>query len=264
MQEYLLKVSKAAEADIKQYLLVDAIPSHVRLATLAPLSNYGYPDNADAAVLETLGDVREKLGDMSGAIDAYLGAVTHLRVRGELHRALGVLELMLIVDEHNIDARCEAASIREERGDAAGAWRELAAAAVAAGQPTETTDESVNKLEQVVLSMDAPVPSAPAALAIIDALAVRDPAAAARIARALAGSLSSRRLPDEARAVEARAASLESARAAASDERSPLARLLEEREDAVPKPDPAAPSFSEDTAEHRRDDSSANDDTTDI
>lgn len=52
MQEYLLRVSKAAEADIKQYLLVEAVPSHVRLATLAPLSNYGYPDNADAAVLK--------------------------------------------------------------------------------------------------------------------------------------------------------------------------------------------------------------------
>src|SRR3990172_13161530 len=69
-------------------------------------------DNADAAVLETLGDVREKLGDKAGAIDAYLGAVTHLRVRGELQRALGVLELMLIVDENSIDARLEAAAVR--------------------------------------------------------------------------------------------------------------------------------------------------------
>src|SRR6187551_3154171 len=38
-------------------------------------------DLADAAVLETLGDVREKLGDKSGAIDAYAGAVMHLRAR---------------------------------------------------------------------------------------------------------------------------------------------------------------------------------------
>jgi hypothetical protein len=52
MQEYLLKVSKAAESDVKAWLAVEAVPSHVRLATLAPLSNYGYPDNADAAVLK--------------------------------------------------------------------------------------------------------------------------------------------------------------------------------------------------------------------
>ncbi|MBI1945226.1 MAG: hypothetical protein HYS27_05995 [Deltaproteobacteria bacterium] len=221
-------------------------------------------DNADAAVLETLGDVREKLGDKAGAIDAYLGAVTHLRVRGELQRALGVLELMLIVDENSIDARLEAAAIREEKGDAVGAWRELAAAANAAGHATRTTDQEARKVEPAVLDMNGPVPNAAAALAVIDALAPRDPAAAARIARALAGSLLSRRLADDARQVEARAAALESARAAESDERSPLARLLEEREDPVPKTDPGAPSFSDDTAEHARDDQSDDDDTTDV
>lgn len=221
-------------------------------------------DNADAAVLETLGDIREKLGDKAGAIDAYLGAVTHLRVRGELQRALGVLELMLIVDENNVEARCEAAAIREQREDVPGAWRELAAAAVAAGQATRTTDNAPHTVEQVVLAMDAPVPTAAAALAVIDGLAPRDPAAAARIARALAGSLLSRRLADDARQVEARALALESERAAASDQQSPLTRLLEEREDAVPKTDPGAASFSEDTAEHARDDQSGDDDTTDV
>ena len=35
-------------------------------------------DLADAAVLETLGDVREKLGDPHGALSAYAGAVVHL------------------------------------------------------------------------------------------------------------------------------------------------------------------------------------------
>src|SRR5690349_9809705 len=52
MQEYLLKVSKGAEADVKSWLQVDAIPSHVRLATLAPLSNAGYPGTADGGVLQ--------------------------------------------------------------------------------------------------------------------------------------------------------------------------------------------------------------------
>ena len=222
-------------------------------------------DNADAAVLETLGDVREKLGDPTGAIDAYLGAVTHLRVRGELQRALGVLELALIVDENSIDARCEAAAVREEKGDVAGAWRELVAAAVAAGHATRTTDEAARKVEPAVLGMSTAVPNAAIALALIDGLAPRDAAAAARIARALAGSLWSRRLADDARAVEARATGLESARAADSDERSPLARLLEEREDTAPKTDPGAPAFADDTAEHARDDDEdVDDDTTDV
>src|SRR5687768_727691 len=77
-------------------------------------------DSADAAVLETLGDVREKLGDKAGAIDAYAGAVTHLRARGETKRALGVVELMLIVDETSVLARREAAEIRLDGGDEAG------------------------------------------------------------------------------------------------------------------------------------------------
>lgn len=86
-------------------------------------------DVADAAVLETLGDVREKLGDKAGALDAYSGAVTHLRFRGELRRALGVLELMMIVDDQNFSMRREAAEVRAELGDAEGCWREITAAA---------------------------------------------------------------------------------------------------------------------------------------
>jgi tetratricopeptide (TPR) repeat protein len=85
-------------------------------------------DMADAAVLETLGDVREKLGDRQGALDAYAGAVTHLRARGEGRRALGVLELMILVDEKNLWARGEGAEIRWELGDDAGCWREVVGA----------------------------------------------------------------------------------------------------------------------------------------
>ncbi len=51
MQEYLLKTGKTAEKDVAQWLNVSKAPSHVRLATLAPLSNYGYPSGTDGAVL---------------------------------------------------------------------------------------------------------------------------------------------------------------------------------------------------------------------
>src|SRR5438270_7849430 len=74
-------------------------------------------DVADAAVLETLGDIREKLGDKQGALDAYAGAVTHLRARGDGRRALGVLELMLLVDDKNVWARVESAEARWELSD---------------------------------------------------------------------------------------------------------------------------------------------------
>ncbi|MCA2980120.1 MAG: hypothetical protein INH41_03540 [Myxococcaceae bacterium] len=52
MQEYLLKVNDSASKDVAEWLLLAKAPTHVRLATLAPLSNYGYPSGADAAVLK--------------------------------------------------------------------------------------------------------------------------------------------------------------------------------------------------------------------
>jgi hypothetical protein len=51
MQEYLLKVTDGVAKDVAQWLKLAAPPSHVRLATLAPLSNYGYPSGAEAALL---------------------------------------------------------------------------------------------------------------------------------------------------------------------------------------------------------------------
>ncbi|MEW5740659.1 MAG: hypothetical protein AB1938_17150 [Myxococcota bacterium] len=51
MQEYLLKVNESAAKDVTEWLKLGAAPTHVRLATLAPLSNYGYPSGADAAIL---------------------------------------------------------------------------------------------------------------------------------------------------------------------------------------------------------------------
>lgn len=54
MQEYMLKVSKGAEKDVARYLALDTAPSHIRLSTLAPLSNWGYPPESQAAVLKIL------------------------------------------------------------------------------------------------------------------------------------------------------------------------------------------------------------------
>jgi hypothetical protein len=51
MQEYLLKVTASTEADVVKWLRMAAPPSHVRLSTLAPLSNYGYPPNAESVLI---------------------------------------------------------------------------------------------------------------------------------------------------------------------------------------------------------------------
>ena len=54
MQEYLLKVGEAAKAEIQKYLDMKAAPSYVRVATLAPLSNWGFPANSEGAVIKVL------------------------------------------------------------------------------------------------------------------------------------------------------------------------------------------------------------------
>ena len=51
MQEYLLKVNEAVSGEVVKWLQLKAAPTHVRVSTLAPLSNYGYPSGADAALL---------------------------------------------------------------------------------------------------------------------------------------------------------------------------------------------------------------------
>jgi hypothetical protein len=51
MQEYLLKVSKGAANDVASFLALDKGPTHVRLSTLAPLSNYGYSAGAEGVLL---------------------------------------------------------------------------------------------------------------------------------------------------------------------------------------------------------------------
>lgn len=52
MQEYLLKVSDAAQGGILEWLHLKSPPTHVRVSTLAPLSNYGYAPGADGAILK--------------------------------------------------------------------------------------------------------------------------------------------------------------------------------------------------------------------
>ena len=60
-EEYLLRTAKAVEKDLAKWLSLSAAPSHVRLATLAPLSNYGYPADAEGALL-TIGDLGLVIG----------------------------------------------------------------------------------------------------------------------------------------------------------------------------------------------------------
>ncbi len=50
-EEYLLKVAKSAEKDITKSLMLSAPPTHVRVASLAPLSNYGYPEGTEGGLL---------------------------------------------------------------------------------------------------------------------------------------------------------------------------------------------------------------------
>lgn len=48
---YLLKTAKGADKSVKERLHLKAVPSYVRLATVAPLSNYGFPPGAEGALL---------------------------------------------------------------------------------------------------------------------------------------------------------------------------------------------------------------------
>jgi hypothetical protein len=51
-EEYLLKVGKGSEKDVAKWLAMNSSPTHIRLSTLAPLSNYGYPPGAEGALLK--------------------------------------------------------------------------------------------------------------------------------------------------------------------------------------------------------------------
>jgi tetratricopeptide (TPR) repeat protein len=163
-------------------------------------------DLADAAVLETLGDVREKLGDGSGALSAYAGAVVHLRARTEHDRALNVLELMLVLQPDNAWARAESADIYALRGDGVACWRELAeasAAYIAAGEVERTLD--------MCQRYDALLPSdLTHALLIVEHLSrARQRRAAARMCTALGHALRKKKRVVPALELYARAVALD-------------------------------------------------------
>lgn len=155
-------------------------------------------DEADAAVLETLGDVREKLGDKLGALDAYAGAVTHLRARGELRRALGVVELMVLVDDTAFLPRREGAEIRFELGDAEGCWRE-----VVAGAESALAAKDVARAVALCLDFAEALPEAAPALHIARRLEHVDKHACARLCGDLGHALRARGKNDEALALYA-------------------------------------------------------------
>ncbi len=52
MQEYLLKVGKAAASESAKLLELPNAPTHVRLALMAPVSNWGYPPNTVGHLLK--------------------------------------------------------------------------------------------------------------------------------------------------------------------------------------------------------------------
>ncbi len=66
---------------------------------------------ADAVVFETLGDVREKLGDDDGAVEAWHMAVDLYISKNQEKRARAVLELLLILRPDDDEARLRLSAI---------------------------------------------------------------------------------------------------------------------------------------------------------
>lgn len=65
----------------------------------------------DAVVFETLGDVREKLGDADGAVEAWHMAVDLFLLKANKKRARGVLEMLLILRPDDADAAAKLRSL---------------------------------------------------------------------------------------------------------------------------------------------------------
>ncbi len=52
MKEYLIQVGQSAKAEVLPLLHLVDPPTHVRLAVMAPLSNWGYPPNTVPQLLK--------------------------------------------------------------------------------------------------------------------------------------------------------------------------------------------------------------------
>jgi hypothetical protein len=50
-QEYIVRIAKEAEKDVAKWLHVPEAPQYVRVSTIAPLSNWGYPPGTEGFVL---------------------------------------------------------------------------------------------------------------------------------------------------------------------------------------------------------------------
>ncbi len=72
---------------------------------------------ADAVVWETLGDVRDKLGDSEGAVEAWKQAIDLYLARQMIKRAEGVLELLLILRPDDVDALATLAGLKASAVD---------------------------------------------------------------------------------------------------------------------------------------------------
>lgn len=53
---YLLKVTSNAGESVRNRLAMDGAPSHIRVSTLAPLSNYGYPAGVEGCIIDATAD----------------------------------------------------------------------------------------------------------------------------------------------------------------------------------------------------------------
>ena len=45
-------MAKSAAQDVAQYLFLEKAPAWIRVSTVAPLSNYGYPEGSEGALLK--------------------------------------------------------------------------------------------------------------------------------------------------------------------------------------------------------------------
>ena len=92
----------ASDADVQRAFTLMRAQRHAEARDV--LEDLVRRELADAVVYETLGDVREKLGDGDGAVDAWRMAVDLFLHHQKPKRARAVLELWLILRPDDADA----------------------------------------------------------------------------------------------------------------------------------------------------------------